>query len=163
MNWFNHDIISNIKKIIREDRENFLKVDAHGMTRDELAAFQKEAKESGGTAGAWPEDPCEAVKAILADWHIMRGKMIDAEAKAAAAEWRSAQYESLQVINAEFSDIVAGVRDRLATSPDSPFGIYTGRFPNFAKLALFLVDRALAAPPEMTAQAPKEGDQNVSH
>ncbi len=149
-------VFESLKAIIREDRENFLKVDAHGMTRDELAAFQKQAKESGGTAGAWPEDPCETVKAILVEWHAMRGKMMDAEARANAAEWRSLQYESLQGINTEFNDIVAGVRDRLSASPDSPFGVYTGRFPNFAKLCLFLIDRALRAPGLKEAQAPPE-------
>ncbi len=152
-------VFAELKSIIREDRENFLKVDAFGMTRDELAAYQKQAKESG-MYGAWPDDPCEAVKAILVEWHAMRRKMMDAEARANAAEWRSAQYESLQAVNTEFNDIVAGVRDRLSTSPDSPFGIYTGRFPTFAKLCLFLVDRSLApgAPPESLSKL----DQDVA-
>ena len=139
------DELLEIKTFIREDRENFLKVDALGMTRDELAAFQKQARESGGTEGAWPEDPYEAVKVILAEWHSMRRQMLDAEARATAAEWRSAQYPNLEKVNAEYVEIVAGIRDNLMTGPNAPFGMYTGRFPDFPKLALFLAENGIKA------------------
>lgn len=145
-----------IKRVIREDRENFLKVDAFGMTRDELAAFKKQAKESG-MYDSWPEDPCEAVKKILAEWHSMHDRMQGAVAAANAAEWRSSQYESLSAANAELVEIIAGVRDMLSTGPHSPFGAYTGRFPTFSRLVLFLLEQALRAPGGVIqAQAPPE-------
>ncbi len=154
--------LDDIETLIRHDRKEFLKVDALGMTRDELAAFQKQAKESGGTEGAWPEDPYEAVKVILKEWHSMRRLMLDAEARAVAAEWRSAQFPALMEINTDYTEIVAGTRNLLSTGAAAPFGVYTGRFNPFSKLALFLIEQSLRAPGVKEALAPLESHVDVN-
>ncbi len=126
-----------LREMIGDDLSKFL----GSMTRDELAAYQGRK--------TVPEKLDEVVRVILSEWHQMRISWIDAEARANAAAVRDLQHPALQEANKELVEIIAGVRNRLATSADSPFGVYTGRFPTFSRLCLFLIDRALAqAPPE---------------
>lgn len=136
--------VEDIVGLVRNDRQKFL----DSMTRDELAAYD------GNKDLPVVEDLYEFIRNLLKDWHKMRMDMLTAQAAANASAVRDTQHAALQAANAELVEIIAGTRARLATSNDSPFGIYTGRFPTFARLALFLIDQALRAPG--MAQAPPE-------
>jgi hypothetical protein len=148
----NHEALNGIIQAINDDRTAFLS----SMTRDERAAYR------GAYADA-SEDPTQTVRTILSDWHDMRRKMLNAEAAANAAAVRDLQHGPLQQANAELVEIITGTRNRLQTSPESPFGIYTGRFPTFSRLALFLIDQALRAPgvQESIAQVVAESAKKV--
>jgi hypothetical protein len=62
-----------------------------------------------------------------------------AENKLAAVDVRDSHYAGLQAANETLNAIVIGMKKRLQTSEQAPFGKFTARFDKFQDLVLFLI------------------------
>lgn len=55
-------------------------------------------------------------------------------------------YPALQTVNADYVRIVCGLKDRLKTTEQMPYGVYTHKFEHISGLVLYLIDSGACAP-----------------
>ena len=54
-------------------------------------------------------------------------------------------YPALQIVNADYVRIVCGLKDRLKTTEQMPYGVYTHKFEHISGLVLYLIDSGACA------------------
>lgn len=84
---------------------------------------------------------------VTQDRLITTGHKLDAATNRLAAQAVQVEhYPALQTVNADYVRIVCGLKDRLKTTEQMPYGVYTHKFEHISGLVLYLIDSGACAP-----------------